>query len=82
MRTKSLLNQRAIVAELLGAIREEAGLTQSELSKKLRRPQSFVSKYESATRRVDLVELVLICKGIGIDPKSFMRRFQEALASR
>ena len=34
-----------------------AGLTQVQVSTKLRRPQSFVSKCESGERRVDVVEL-------------------------
>ena len=37
--------------------RREAGLTQVEVAKALRRPQSFVSKCESGERRVDVVEL-------------------------
>jgi transcriptional regulator with XRE-family HTH domain len=41
----------------LRAAREEAGLTQVEVAKALRRPQSFVSKCESGERRVDVVEL-------------------------
>lgn len=34
-----------------------AHLTQAQVSKKLRRPQSFVSKCESGERRVDVTEL-------------------------
>jgi len=37
--------------------RLQAGLTQAEVAKALRRPQSFVSKCESGERRVDVVEL-------------------------
>ncbi len=43
--------------EKLKQARQEAGLTQVEVAKRLRRPQSFVSKIESAERRVDVVEL-------------------------
>ena len=41
----------------LRAARLEAGLTQQEVARALRRPQSFVSKCESGERRVDVVEL-------------------------
>jgi len=37
--------------------REEIGLTQAQVARRLARPQSFVSKCESGERRVDLVEL-------------------------
>ena len=41
----------------LRVAREETGLTQVEVAKRLGRPQSFVSKCESGERRVDVVEL-------------------------
>jgi len=37
--------------------REQAGLTQTEVARQLRRPQSWVSKCESGERRVDVIEL-------------------------
>jgi transcriptional regulator with XRE-family HTH domain len=37
--------------------RQQARLTQVQVARKLRRPQSFVSKCESGERRVDVVEL-------------------------
>ena len=42
---------------LLRRAREEAGLTQVEVAKKLSRPQTWVSKCELGERRVDFVEL-------------------------
>lgn len=37
--------------------RDEAGMTQVEVSLKLGKPQSYVSKCESGERRVDVIEL-------------------------
>lgn len=37
--------------------RRDAGLSQVEVARALRKPQSFVSKCESGERRVDVVEL-------------------------
>jgi transcriptional regulator with XRE-family HTH domain len=43
--------------ERLRKARLAAGMTQKEAAKKLRVPQSFVSKCESGERRVDVIEL-------------------------
>jgi transcriptional regulator with XRE-family HTH domain len=62
---------------LLDALREarsEVGLTQAELAARLGRPQSFVNKYESGERRLDLIELSEVCKALGISLESFVSR--------
>ena len=61
---------------LLKNTREEAGFTQTALAKKLKRPQSFVSKYESGERRLDLVELREICEALKISLIEFVRQFE------
>lgn len=60
---------------LLIEARKQANLTQAELSSRLKRPQSFVSKYERGERRLDVVEFREVAQAIGIDPVSFLRRF-------
>lgn len=64
------------VQELLRQMREEAGLRQVDLADKLGHPQSFVSKYESGDRCLDLVELEEVCKALGISLSAFVRRYE------
>ena len=44
-------------AEKLRKARIQAGLTQVQVSKKLKRPQSYVSKAEAGEQRLDIVEI-------------------------
>ena len=64
---------------LLRAVRSEAGLTQAEVAGRLELPQSFVSKYESGERRLDLVELRQICRALRISLADFVHRFEKGL---
>jgi transcriptional regulator with XRE-family HTH domain len=64
------------LAALLRAVRSESGLTQAEVAERLELPQSFVSKYESGERRLDLIELRQICKALRISLGDFVRRFE------
>ncbi len=57
--------QERLVA-LLRAYRTEAGLRQVDVAERLAVPQSFVSKYESGERRLDLLELEQVCKALGV----------------
>lgn len=48
--------------ERLRDIRRTSGLTQIEVAKALKKPQSFVSKIESGERRLDPIELKRIAQ--------------------
>ena len=61
--------------ELLIEARNTAGITQADLAARLKRPQSFVSKYERGERRLDVVEFGDVAKALGIDPVRFLGRF-------
>lgn len=54
--------------------RKRAGLTQAELSARLQRPQSFVSKYERGERRLDVIEFGQVAHALGLDPVRFLGR--------
>ncbi len=61
---------------LLREVRQNAGLTQTELANKLGKPQSYVSKYEAGERSLDLMELLKLCATIGIPLTNFVAKFE------
>lgn len=61
--------------ELLKEKRLERGLHQSDISTILKRPQSFVSKYENGERKIDLIDFIFICKSMNIEPKLVLEEF-------
>ena len=70
----------------LVAMRKAAGLTQRQLAKKLGRENSFVDRLEAGERRIDLVELLWICKALGAPPEKtlvdLLRQMQSIGRSR
>lgn len=58
----------------LADARKEAGFTQVQLAKKLKRPQSFVAKYEGGERRLDLIELMEIAKQVRLDLPALIKK--------
>ena len=66
---------------LLVAAREKAGLTQTDVSSALKRPQSFVAKYEGGERRLDVVEFIQVSAALGVDPHAILRDLEGRLAS-
>lgn len=79
MKKKVFIAQRSQLVNLLREIRIEAGLTQMELAVRIERDQTFVSKYESGQRRLDVLEAREICQAIGITLEEFARRLEKAL---
>lgn len=54
--------------------RRERGLTQMEVAERLKRPQSYVSKYESGERKISVIDLIEISWAIGFDAGKFVRQ--------
>ncbi|MDX0427374.1 helix-turn-helix domain-containing protein [Sinorhizobium medicae] len=65
-KTLGTKRQESLVV-LLKNKRESAGLTQSDVAKKLGEHQSFVARIESGQRRIDVVEYLTIAEAIGFD---------------
>jgi transcriptional regulator with XRE-family HTH domain len=71
--------EHKLVGAVLVQARERAGLSQVQLAKLLRKPQSFVSSYERGQRRIDVLELLRIVEALKGDPK---RVFADILRRR
>ena len=73
---KKALHEQSYTAftNLLRNERKKAGMTQAKLAKKLRRPQSYVSKYERGERRLDVIEFLEIARAIKFDPNEILQK--------
>lgn len=58
---------------VLKRTRKQCGLTQVALAARLDKPQSYVSKYESGERRLDIIEFFTIAQKMEVDPVAMLR---------
>lgn len=65
--------------DLLRHLRRKRGLTQQTLATRLKMPQSFVSKYESGERLLDVLELRQICTALEIDFPEFAKLLEKEI---
>jgi len=77
MHKPNMLRTIMPLPQLLRQLRNSASLTQRELGKKLRKPQSWIYNCETANRRVDVTEFVLRCRACTADPQ---KQFAEVVA--
>ncbi|HEX9963834.1 MAG TPA: helix-turn-helix transcriptional regulator [Allosphingosinicella sp.] len=62
-----------ILLEVLIDARKRAGVTQTELARRLKRPQPYMSMVERGERRVDVIQFYAIMKALGADPEEVFR---------
>ncbi len=79
MRNPSGSSFQELLLALLRQKRVDAGLRQADLAKLLSQHQSFVSKYETGERRLDILELRQICKALGLSLEEFARDLEKLL---
>ena len=68
-----------LVMSLLREPRLAAGLSQTELAARLRRPQNYVSKCELGERRVDVLEWLEFLNACESKLTAFLRRMRKVL---
>lgn len=65
--------------EQLRQLRLQHGVSQVELSRRLEKPQQYVSRCEVGERRLDAVELIEWCEALGADVNVFLSDLQAML---
>ena len=68
-----------ILLEMLYQLRSSSGIRQSDLAQMLKVPQSFISKFESGERRIDLIELRAILKCLNTKLVEFITELEKRL---
>ena len=68
-----------IFRSLLILAREQSGLTQVQIAELLKKPQSFISKYERGERRLDFSEFIELADVLKIDVTNFVEVYRSTL---
>ena len=68
-----------VFLQLLREVRTSAGVTQADLASRLRRPQAYISKYESGERRLDVIELREICRALDVELTDVVAQLERVL---
>lgn len=66
-------SQYKVFLEVLVEARNSRNLRQVTVAKRLNKPQSFVSKYESGERRLDVVEFFAVAKALEENPLALLK---------
>ena len=74
--------QNRVLQEFLKEVRISAQLTQQQLARKINRHQSYISKYESGERRLDLIELKEIVENCNISLNRFVLEFTKRVEKK
>ena len=74
---KTLTSERhKALINLLIKLREQAGMTQTELATKLGEYQSFVARLESGQRRLDVIEFLRLAKLLEFDEIELLKKLK------
>lgn len=76
---ETYFDQQTVLVRLLKEIRQNSRLSQKEVADLLNKPQSYVSKYESGARRLDILEIRQICSVLGIKLSNFSDLLEKAI---
>lgn len=69
---------RLVIDQIIAA-REERGVGQRELARRLGKHPSWLNKIERLERRLDVLEFVAIARAIDLPPQDLLARIDKAL---
>ena len=82
MRKSTHTREYAIFLELLIEARRRTGRTQAQMGEKLPFEQPGISKIERGERRLDVIELRMLCEGLGIKLGDFIAELERRLTKK
>jgi len=71
--------RRKIVADCLETARTGAGLTRQQMAERMSTDELRVREWESGKRQIDLVELNIFCRAIGLPMSRFIGELEAKL---
>ena len=77
-----LADELVILGAVLANARERSGIKQGDVAAKLGMPASWLSKVESGTRRLDVIELIQIAEAMKLEPGELIDEIRLALLSQ
>lgn len=69
-------DRKKLLRQLLREARENAELRQLDVAEVLGVPQSYVAKVESGERKISFIEVIDLCKAVGLDPHVLVDRLK------
>jgi transcriptional regulator with XRE-family HTH domain len=57
--------------------RLQAKLLQADLAKRLKKPQSYISKVESGERNLDVIEFTAYCEAIDLEASKWLKKLTD-----
>lgn len=79
MEEKILNKVQVILQNLLKEERRKRARSQKDLAEATGFTQSTISKYESGERRLDLIELMIVCEALNVSLSSFILELEKRI---
>lgn len=74
-------DEQKILQNMLRDARSHAGLTQESLAGVLGKPQSFVAKYETGERMLNLIEIIFVLRSLRLSPGTFVAALDKKIGA-